>query len=170
MNPNALSNPLSPSPAAAADEPAPYVSPPSQRGMSYRAPTGYRHDFRDGLRLPGRPVLVGLLLVVGVLGYLRSDRLLPLLQGTTVTRVLPPGPVHAKDPYPGDPQWSARRLTAGTVDYPAALPPTSAGATTAGVAGYKCVGADGAVSYRQQRDCGEPGMVAQGVPGASRQP
>jgi hypothetical protein len=170
MNHESLSNPL-PSPVATpSDAPAPYVSPPSQRGMAYRAPAGYRHDFRSGLRLPGRPLLIGLLLVVGVLGYLRSDRLLPLLQGTTVTRVLPPGPVRANDPYPADPQWSTRRQSAGTVDYPATLPPTSAGVAAASVAGYKCVGADGAVTYRQQRDCGEPGVVPRDLSGTGRQP
>jgi hypothetical protein len=134
--------------------------------MAYRAPTGYRHHFAYRWLVPGRSLLIGLLLVAGILVYLRGDRLMPLLRGTTVTRVQPPGPITPPDPYATEPQWSTQRKSAELVPYPTGLSPTSAGTASAGVAGYKCVGADGTVVYRQQRDCGESGVVPVPVTGS----
>ena len=148
-------NPFSTVPAAEGAEP--YVSPPSQRGANYSVPAGYRHHFERSWLVPSRPVLLGLLCVAALMGYLRSDRLLPLLMGTTTTRVVSADrSASAVNPWTGEAHWGRTPKQADTapIDYPANLPPTAAGPTTGGSGIVKCVLADGAVVYQQQRDCG----------------
>ena len=140
-----------------ADGAEPYVSPPSLRGGAYTAPTGYRHEYERSWLVPSRPVALLLLVVAGLMFYLRSDSLLPLIKGTTVTRVQPAGPAaSAVNPWEGQAHWGAapRAEDSFPLNFPANLPPTAAGMVTGKVAGvYKCLQADGSVLY-QQSDCG----------------
>ena len=144
--------------ASAADGAEPYVSPPSQRGQQYSVPEGYRHHFERSWLVPGRSVLLGLLCVAGLLGYLRSDRLLPLLMGTTTTRVVAADRAASADAVP-------QQASIFPIDFPATLPPTAAGPATGagGVGVVKCVQTDGTVVYQQQRDCGPAVMAARAL-------
>ncbi|MEX8494346.1 hypothetical protein [Sphaerotilus sp.] len=139
-----------------ADDCEPYVSPPSQRGVSYSAPEGYRHHFERSL-VPARPVLLALLCVAGLMFYLRSDRLLPVLMGTTTTRVpVADRAASAVNPWTGEAHWgrTPKPTDPFPLDFPANLPPAAAGLAIGSDAGVvKCVQADGVVAY-QQRDCG----------------
>ena len=135
----------------------PYVSSPSSRGMNYTVPSGYRHDFERSWLVPSRSVALLLLGVGALMFYLRSDRLLPLLAGTTVTRVqVVESAASAANPWTGQAHWdTASRSGAFPLDFPANLPPTAAGPATGSVAGvHKCRQADGRVVYQQQGDCG----------------
>ncbi|WP_310463418.1 hypothetical protein [Sphaerotilus sp.] len=142
--------------ASAADGAEPYVSPPSFRGVNYSVPGGYRHNFERSWLVPSWPVALGLLLVAGLLFYLRSDRLLSQLLGSTTTRVLAvERAASAVNPWTGEAHWgmAPKAAEAFPLNFPANLPPTAAGpATGAGV--FKCVQVDGLVVYQQQRDCG----------------
>ena len=143
--------------ASAADGAEPYVSPPSRRGVNYSAPEGYRHHFERSWLVPSWPVGFGLLTVVALLFFLRSDQLLPLLQGHTTTRVLAVEPAaSAANPWTGDAHWggAVQSAEAFPLNFPANLPPTAAGAGAVIPAVAKCVQADGSVVYQQQRDCG----------------
>lgn len=146
--------------ASAGDGAEPYVSPPSFRGVHYSVPGGYRHNFERSWLAPSWPVALGLLLVAGLLFYLRSDRLLPQLLGNTTTRVLAADrAASAVNPWTGEAHWGAATKTpeAFPLDFPARLPPTAAGPATGtdtGSSVFKCVRADGLVVYQQQRDCG----------------
>ena len=142
-------NPFSTDPSVSVEGVEPYVSPPSRRGQQYSVPDGYRHHFERSWLVPSRSVLLGLLCVAGLMGYLRSDRLLPLLMGTTTTRVVAVDRAASADVVP-------QQASVFPLDFPATLPPTAAGpATVGGAAGVvKCVQADGTVVYQQQRDCG----------------
>jgi hypothetical protein len=102
-------------------------------------------------------VALVLLGVVALMGYLRSDRLLPLLMGTTVTRVpVVESAASAVNPWTGQAHWgSASRSDTFPLNFPANLPPTAAGPATGSVTGvHKCLQPDGSVVYQQQRDCG----------------
>lgn len=146
--------------ASAADGAEPYVSPPSHRGMHYSVPEGYRHHFESSWRAPSRPVLLVLLCVAGALFYLRSDRLLPVLMGTTTTRVL----VADRAASAGS---MAKPVEAFPIDFPANLPATAAGPiSNTGSTVVKCVQADGAVVYQQQRECGSSAAAIRVVHGS----
>jgi hypothetical protein len=142
--------------ASAADGVEPYVSPPSYRGMHCSVPGGYRHHFERSWLVPSWPVALGLLLLVALMFYLRSDRLLPQLLGSTVTRVLAvERAASAVNPWTGEAHWgtTARAAEAFPLNFPANLPPTAAGSATGSVPGiFKCVEADGLVVY-QQSEC-----------------
>jgi hypothetical protein len=144
--------------ASAADGAEPYVSPPSFRGVHYSVPDGYRHHFERSWLVPSWPIVLGLLLVAGMLFYLRSDRLLPQLLGSSTTRVLAVDrAASAVNPWTGEAHWgtATKAPEAFPLDFLSRLPPTAAGPTTAAGPGvFKCVQADGLVVYQQQRDCG----------------
>jgi hypothetical protein len=134
----------------------PYVSSPSARGAIYTVPSGYRHDFERSWLLPSRSVALVLLGVAALMFYLRSDHLLPLLMGTTVTRVpVVESAASAVNPWTGQAHWGkVARSDAFPLDFPANLPPTAAGPVTRAARGvHKCVQADGSVVYQQQSDC-----------------
>jgi len=150
--------------ASAADGVEPYVSPPSLRGVNYSAPGGYRHHFERSWLVPSRPVLLALLCVVGLMGYLRSDRLLPVLLGTTTTRVpVVDRAASAVNPWNGEAHWgrTPKQAEAFPLDFPANLPATGSGS---GV--VKCVQADGLVVYQQQRDCGQSATAIRSASGS----
>jgi hypothetical protein len=156
--------------ASAADGAEPYVSPPSRRGVNYSAPEGYRHHFERSWLVPSWPVGLGLLVVAGMMFYLRSDQLLPLLQGRTTTRIMAVEPAaSAANPYTGDAHWggAAKAADAFPLNFPANLPPTAAGSGTiaAGSGVVKCVQADGSVVYQQQRDCGSQATAVRSTSG-----
>lgn len=157
-------NPFAVTPA---DGVEPYVSAPSLRGMEYTVPTGYRHAYERSWLVPSRPVALVLLAVAGLMLYLRSDRLLPLVKGTTVTRVQSAeAAASAVNPWTGQAHWGAAPQNEASfpLNFPASLPPTSAGAITGSVAAvYKCPQADGSVVY-QQGECGgaSAGRLASG--------
>lgn len=155
---------------SAASEPAPYVSPPSLRGMAYTAPSGYRHHHRRSWFgvLATWPVMLAVLVgALALVAWARADRLVPWLRGTTVTRVQPP-PELRPNPFRDDPTWgpAARPAGSGHAGLPARLPPTSAGPIAAlpadsgaAVRGYRCTGADGSVSYGAHPVCAEGAAV-----------
>lgn len=150
-------NPFSVDPATEGVEP--YVSSPSQRGGSYTAPAGYRHDFERSWLVPNWPVAFVLVAVVGLMVYLRSDNLMPLIRGTTVTRVQSamPAASAAVNPWTGQAHWGGSPPAEATfpLNFPASLPPTAAGPVTGTGSGvYKCFQSDGSVRYQQQGDCG----------------
>lgn len=151
--------------ASAADGVEPYVSPPSNRGVHYSVPEGYRHHYERSWLVPSWPVGLGLLMLAALLFYLRSDQLLPQLLGRTTTRVLAVEPAaSAANPWTDEAHWGRSTKTAETfpLDFPANLPPTAAGPGVAAAPGvFKCVQADGVVVYQQQRDCG-PARSARG--------
>ena len=144
--------------ASAADGVEPYVSPPSNRGVHYSVPEGYRHHYERSWLVPSWPVGLGLLILAALLFYLRSDQLLPQLMGRTTTRVLAANPAaSAANPWTDEAHWgrSTRTAEAFPLDFPANLPATGAGpSAAAGLGVVKCVQADGVVVYQQQRDCG----------------
>jgi hypothetical protein len=147
--------------ASAADGAEPYVSPPSQRGQQYSVPEGYRHHFERSWLAPSRSVLLGLLCVAGLMAYLRGDHLLPVLMGTTTTRVV------AVDRAASAVAAVPQQASVFPLDFPAMLPPTAAGPTTGSGSGIvKCVQADGMVVYQQQRDCGPAAAAARALQGA----
>jgi hypothetical protein len=152
--------------ASAADGVEPYVSPPSPRGQQYSVPDGYRHHFERSWLVPGRPLLLVLLSVAGLVVYLRNDRILPVLMGTTTTRVVTADrSAPATNPWTEEAHWgrSARTTDAFPIDFPANLPATAAGPATAsagtGAGVVKCLRADGSVVYQQQRDCGSTALA-----------
>lgn len=154
--------------ATPADGVEPYVSAPSLRGMGYTVPAGYRHEYERSWLVPSRSVALVLLAVAGLMFYLRSDRLMPLIKGTTVTRVQSAeSAASAVNPWTGQAHWGAAQQNEASfpLNFPANLPATSAGASTGSMAGvYKCPQADGSVVY-QQGDCGGAavGRLAGGV-------
>jgi hypothetical protein len=152
--------------ASAADGAEPYVSPPSQRGQQYSVPEGYRHHFERSWLVPGRSLLLVLLSVTGLMVYLRSDRILPVVMGTTTTRVITADrAASATNPWTEEAHWgrSARTTDAFPIDFPASLPATAAGpaAASTGPGVVKCLRADGTVVYQQQRDCGSTASAIQ---------
>jgi len=159
-------NPFSTGPAA--DGAQPYVAPQSLRGVHYSAPGGYRHHSTRSRLLPGRLVLLALLGVAGLVVYLRSDRILPVLMGTTTTRVpVSDRAASAVNPWTGEAHWgrTPKQAEAFPLDFPAHLPPTAAGtATDSGPGVVKCVQPDGPVVY-QQRDCGPAAPVLRSASG-----
>jgi hypothetical protein len=149
------SNPFSTASAAEGDQP--YVAPQSLRGAHYRAPGGYRYHASGSWPRPGRLVVLALLGVAGLVVYLRSDRILPVLMGTTTTRVpVSDRAASAVNPWTGEAHWgrTPQQAEAFPLDFPSHLPPTAAGTAADGGPGVvKCVQSDGPVVY-QQRDCG----------------
>ncbi|MEN9486028.1 hypothetical protein HZU83_21985 [Sphaerotilus montanus] len=155
--------------ASAADGVEPYVSPPSLRGVDYSVPGGYRHHVERSWLVPSRPVLLGLLCVAGLMFYLRSDRILPVLMGTTTTRLpVPDRAASAVNPWTGEAHWgrTPKQAEAFPLEFPANLPATAAGpATGSGSGVVKCVQADGMVVY-QQRDCGPAASAIRSASGS----
>ena len=154
--------------ASAAEGAEPYVSPPSLRGVDYSVPDGYRHPVERAWLVPSRPVLLALLCVAGLMFYLRSDRLLPVLMGTTTTRVpVSDRAASAVNPWTGEAHGgrTAQQTETFPLDFPASLPPTAAGMATGRGAGVvKCLQPDGLVVY-QQRDCGSAASAIRSASG-----
>lgn len=142
-------------PAEAPREPAPYVSPPSFRGVVYHGPVGYRHHDNRPWLFSSRGVLWTLALAAGLVLYARSEQWLPLVKGHSTTRVLSGSqPRPPKDPFAGDAQWSTQaRHTPALPSDLSRLPATGAGVVVIpdqAASAYKCVLPDGTTEYRQQ--------------------
>lgn len=140
---------------AAPREPAPYVSPPSFRGVNYRGPVGYRHHDNRPWLLRSPVLLWTLAAAAGLVLYVRSEQWLPLVKGQSTTRVLSGGqPLSPKDPFAGDAQWSTQaRHTPALPNDLSRLPATGAGVVVIpdpAASAYKCILPDGSTEYRQQ--------------------